>query len=191
MLFFDLGCCLNFYLSREKIHSKFLTLLLAEIFILRVFTNRTSTWIHESIFPLTKNLEVKMKTEMATKGKEEGRWKNGAFLPFCFMVLLNHCSSLRNLCLSYQKPQTQTWRQRTQWFPVQSGSHVARHCEEGSDVSERASLSPLSAVPDHRPGGRRRRFQLTEGSSGKNGGLIPFSTWCRIRTQNPVLSWVQ
>lgn len=132
-----------------------------------------------------------MKTEMATKGKEEGRWKHGAFLPFHFMVLLNHCSCLRNLCLSYRKPQTQTWRQRTQWFPVQSGSHVARHCEEDSDVSERASLSSLSAVPDHQPGGRRRRFQLTEGNSGKNGRFIPFSTWCRTRTQNPVLSWVQ
>lgn len=103
---------------------------------------------------------------MATKGREEGEGENGTFLSFNCNVII----TLRHLCLSLLKaPETKV----TMAHRVTSVSGwVPGHCEQGSQVCERASQGSHSAVLVHQPRGRRSKFQPIEGNSGKKGRHI-------------------
>lgn len=89
---------------------------------------------------------------MATKGREEGEGENCTFVSFSCNVII----TLRHLCLSLLKaPETKvTMAHRVTVMP----GWVPGHCEQGSQVCERASQGSHSAVLVHQPGERRSKF---------------------------------
>lgn len=89
---------------------------------------------------------------MATKGREEGEGENCTLVSFSCNVII----TLRHLCLSLLKaPETKvTMAHRVTAVP----GWVPGHCEQGSQVCERASQGSHSAVLVHQPGGRRSKF---------------------------------